>query len=543
MAEIRCAVYTRKSTDEGLEKEFNTLEAQRESSENFIKSQKHQGWVLIDEHYDDGGFSGGNMKRPALQRLLDDVQAGKVDMIVVYKIDRLTRSLTDFAKMVDIFDKYKCSFVSVTQNFNTADSMGRLTLNMLLSFAQFEREIGAERVRDKIAASKKKGIWMGGGIPYGYESINRKLVIKPEEAKEIKFMFEMYLQFKSAQTVSRLMEEQGYKSLTRTAIVRMLKNPIYMGKLKHKDQLYDGQHEGIVSEEMFNAAQQVSEKRPSTQRACLYNNNEVGIMRGLLTCGCCHANMTPTACKSGGIKRYYYTSIVAKTHGYHKCTNGAIPLAAMDECMIKIVSQLFQDPKVFQALIDKIAPNKTMELLRVLRTPEKVFYKLADRYKLLLMRLVITGITVNYGTMEINWTDLGLSLLPESLLQNTTGHQTVLPMPFVKHKGRTEIHLPENISTDPHFDNELINGICLGFKYQKMIDRSYKSIAEIALQENVDAGNISRLLKLTSLSPAIIRTVLKGHQPTNFYLRKLLRGDIPPIWEEQHKKFGFTILD
>ena len=543
MGEIRCAVYTRKSTDEGLEKEFNTLEAQREASENFIKSQKHQGWVLIDEHYDDGGFSGGNMKRPALERLMHDVEAGKVDMIVVYKIDRLTRSLTDFAKMVDIFDKYHCSFVSVTQNFNTADSMGRLTLNMLLSFAQFEREIGAERVRDKVAASKKKGIWMGGGIPYGYQVINRKLIIKPEEAQEIKFMFESYLQYKSAQTVSRLMEEQGYKNLARTAIVRMLKNPIYMGKIKHKDQLYDGQHEGIVSEEVFNAAQQVCETRPSTQRACLYKNNEVGIMRGLLTCGCCHCSMTPTACKTRGVKRYYYTSTAAKLHGYHKCTNGAVPLAAMDECMIKIVSQLFQDPKVFQALIERVAPNKTMELLRVLRTPEKVFYKLADRYKLLLMRLLITGVTVNCETMEINWTDLGLSLLPENLLQNSTGHQTVLPMPFIKHKGKTEIHLPENISADPHYDSELINGISMGFKYQKMIDQSRKSIAEIALKENVDAGNISRLLKLTSLSPAIIRTILKGHQPPTLCLRRLMRSDIPPIWAEQHEKYGFTILD
>ena len=169
MQEIKCAVYTRKSTDEGLDKEFNTLEAQREAGENYVLSQKHQGWRLIDEHYDDGGYSGGNMNRPALKRLMTDIKSGKVNMIVVYKIDRLTRSLTDFAKMVDIFDTHKCSFVSVTQNFNTADSMGRLTLNMLLSFAQFEREISGERIRDKVSASKKKGMWMGGATPYGYE--------------------------------------------------------------------------------------------------------------------------------------------------------------------------------------------------------------------------------------------------------------------------------------------------------------------------------------------------------------------------------------
>ncbi len=543
MGEVRCAIYTRKSTDEGLEKEFNTLEAQREASENFIKSQKHQGWVLIDEHYDDGGYSGGNMKRPALERLLKDIADNKVDMIVVYKIDRLTRSLTDFAKMVDVFEKHQCSFVSVTQNFNTADSMGRLTLNMLLSFAQFEREIGAERVRDKIAASKKKGIWMGGGVPYGYEVVDRKLVIKPEEAKEIRFMYDMYIQYKSAQAVSELMEEKGYKKLARTAIYRMIQNPIYMGKIKHKDIVYDGQHEGIVSQEVFMEAQEVSEKRPSTQRICLFNNNEVGIMRGLLTCGCCHASMTPTASQAHGTKRYYYTSNIAKTHGYHRCTNGAVQQAAMDDCMIKIVSQLLQDPKVFQALIEKVAPNKTMELFRILRTPEKVLYKLADRYKLLLMRLLITGVTLNYETMEINWTDLGLSLLSESLLQSTSGHQTVLPIPFVKHKGHTEIHLPDNIMANPHFDNELIKGICLGFRYQKMIDQTHRSIAEVSIKENIDAGYLSRLLRLTSLSPAIIRTILKGHQPPKFYLRTLMRSDIPPLWEDQEKKYGFTILD
>ena len=543
MEEIKCAVYTRKSTDEGLEKEFNTLEAQREAGENYVKSQKHQGWVLIKEHYDDGGFSGGNINRPSLQRLLRDVEAGKVNMIVVYKIDRLTRSLTDFSKMVDIFDKHHCSFVSVTQNFNTADSMGRLTLNMLLSFAQFEREISGERIRDKVAASKKKGIWMGGCVPYGYEPIKRKLVIKPDEAKAIKFMFEKYLEYKSPLAVAKLMEEAGMKTFARASIDRMLRNPIYMGKIKHQGVLYDGQHEAIVSEEIFNAAQNVVAEKPKKQRTCMYDKNEVGIMRCLLTCGCCHASMTPTSSQAHGIKRYYYTSTVAKRYGHHKCKNGSVPVATMDECMIKVVSQLFLDPKIFQALLEKIAPNKSMELLRVLRSPEHVFNKLSERHQMLLMRLVLTGVTVNAETIEINWTDLGLSLLPDHLLQKTTGHQTILPMPFVKHKGRTEIHLPENIEAAPHFDNELIKGICLGFKYQKLLDQNKMSITDLAIQEETDASHISRLLRLTSLSPTIIRTILKGHQPPKLYLRNLLRNPIPPIWDDQIKQFGFTILD
>lgn len=213
--QIRCAIYTRKSTDEGLEKEFNTLEAQREAGENFVMSMKHQGWVILPDHYDDGGFSGGNLKRPALKRLMADVEKGKVDMIVVYKIDRLTRSLLDFAQLVQTFEKNNCSFVSVTQHFNTCDSMGKLTLNILLSFAQFERELGAERVRDKIAASKKKGMWTGGPTPLGYDIKEKKLIINQEEAEVVKFIFDDYLKTKSQLQTMKNVNEKGYKPKTR----------------------------------------------------------------------------------------------------------------------------------------------------------------------------------------------------------------------------------------------------------------------------------------------------------------------------------------
>lgn len=326
MEEIKCAIYTRKSTDEGLEKEFNTLEAQREAGENYVKSQRHQGWVLVEEHYDDGGFSGGNMKRPALQRLLDDIKHGKINMIVVYKIDRLTRSLVDFSKMVDIFDKYHCSFVSVTQNFNTSDSMGRLTLNMLLSFAQFEREIGSERVRDKTAASRKKGMWTGGVVPYGYRSINKKLEIEPREEEAVKFMFEMYLKYKSVMAVCKLLTENGYRDFRRDALLRMLKNPTYMGKIKYKDELYDGQHKAIISPKIFESVQYILKTKEKNERTCLFNKNEVGILRGLITCGCCHSPMTPASCQSHGVRRFYYTSTKAKYFGYHHCSNGAVPV-------------------------------------------------------------------------------------------------------------------------------------------------------------------------------------------------------------------------
>ncbi len=273
MTKIRCAIYTRKSSDEGLDKEFNTLEAQREAGENYVKSQRHQGWDFLPERYDDGGFSGGSMKRPALERLLKDIKAGKVDMIVVYKIDRLTRSLTDFSKMIEVFDGHNCSFVSVTQNFNTADSMGRLMLNVLLSFAQFEREVSAERIRDKVEASKKKGMWMGGAVPFGYTPINKKLTVKAEEAEIIRFMFAMYLKHKSLTAVCKLVNDKYNKQFPRDTIKRMLRNPIYIGKIKHKKNIYDGQHKAIIDEETFKTVSNTRATKDLTKRSCLFRKN------------------------------------------------------------------------------------------------------------------------------------------------------------------------------------------------------------------------------------------------------------------------------
>ena len=246
----RCAIYTRVSTDQGLEQEFNSLDAQREASEAYIKSQAHEGWVCLRDAYDDGGYSGGSMERPALQKLLADVKVGKLDVIVVYKVDRLTRSLADFAKLVELFDAHQVSFVSVTQSFNTTTSMGRLTLNVLLSFAQFEREVTGERIRDKIAASKKKGLWMGGVVPHGYRVENRKLVIEDIEAENIRLIFELYCQLKSIPALIRELEERGIQSRVRKRasghaiggipfttgpLSHMLGNRMYLGEINHRD--------------------------------------------------------------------------------------------------------------------------------------------------------------------------------------------------------------------------------------------------------------------------------------------------------------------
>ncbi|MGE3745605.1 MAG: recombinase family protein [Sphingomonadaceae bacterium] len=258
---LRCAIYTRKSTDEGLKQSFNSLDAQREACAAYILSQTHEGWEDVGEHYDDGGWSGGTMERPALRQLLEDVCLGKIDIIVVYKVDRLTRSLADFAKIVEVLDANGASFVSVTQAFNTTNSMGRLTLNVLLSFAQFEREVTAERIRDKIAASKARGMWMGGPIPIGYQLQDRKLVPDHQEAATVSLIFERYVELRSIAALVDELYDQGIVTKSRTyrdgrtvggipfnkgPLAQLLQNPIYIGKVRHRDQLHDGQHEAII---------------------------------------------------------------------------------------------------------------------------------------------------------------------------------------------------------------------------------------------------------------------------------------------------------
>ena len=537
MDEIRCAIYTRKSTDEGLEKEFNTLEAQREAGESYVRSQKHQGWTLIDEHYDDGGYSGGNMKRPALTRLFEDIKAGKVDMIVVYKIDRLTRSLSDFSKMIDIFDKHKCSFVSVTQNFNTSDSMGRLTLNMLLSFAQFEREIGAERVRDKTAASKKKGMWTGGVVPFGYQNINKKLEIKPDEAEAVKFMFEMYLRYNSAMAVCKLLSERGYKTFRRDAVKRMLRNPIYMGKVKYGEELYDGQHQAIITPELFASVQGIRDTRDPNMRTCLYKKNEVGILRGLLTCACCNTPMTPASSQTRGVRRFYYTSTKAKYYGYHTCHNGAVPVALMDECILKIVAPLFKDIKVLNGLINKIAPEKTAEIYKVMNKPEAILERIPERDKLQLMRLLITNILVQYDTLEINWSEFALGILPDNYKEKTDGCKMVIDLPFTRRKGALILAIPEDVVQNVNYNQELINALGKAFKYQKILNQGKLTILQLAYQERIDAGYLGRLIRLTCLAPDIVKRILNGTQPPSIYLQRLIREEIPPIWEDQRKLY------
>ena len=319
---IRCAIYTRKSSDEGLEQEFNSLDAQREACEAYIVSQRHAGWIALSDMYDDGGLSGGTMERPALKRLLEDIQAGKVQIVVVYKVDRLTRSLADFAKIVDIFDAHNASFVSVTQQFNTTTSMGRLTLNMLLSFAQFEREIAGERIRDKIAASKKKGMWMGGNVPLGYDVKDRKLIVNEPEASTVRLIFRRYAELGSVSLLRAELDRLGIVSkrregaggrlaggqhFSRGALYLMLQNRLYRGDIVHQGEAYPGQHEAILDPELWQIVQNKLAVHRQ-ERALAVGAEAPSLLAGLIV-DADGSRMTPThATKKAKRYRYYVSA-------------------------------------------------------------------------------------------------------------------------------------------------------------------------------------------------------------------------------------------
>ncbi len=316
---IRCAIYTRKSSEEGLEQSFNSLDAQRDACAAYIASQRHEGWIALKRHYDDGGFSGGNMERPGLKQLLDDIEEGKVDLVIVYKVDRLTRSLMDFSKIIERLDKHKVSFVSVTQQFNTTSSMGRLTLNVLLSFAQFEREVTGERIRDKIAASKKKGIFMGGTVAYGYRVQDRRLIVHPQEAKVVVDIFKQYLRLGCVSKLQAYLAEKqnngdaGDQSLVRAvptargALHYLLSNRVYIGQIEHKENGYVGLHQPIISTELWENAVKLrlENTRRTTKRKL--EGRERSPLTGLLF-DVEGIPYTPTFADKKGRRYRYYTS-------------------------------------------------------------------------------------------------------------------------------------------------------------------------------------------------------------------------------------------
>ena len=373
-ATVRCAIYTRKSTEEGLEKNFNSLDAQREAALAYIQSQKHEGWKCLPVRYDDGGFTGGNMDRPALRRLLADVEAGQIDCVVTYKVDRLSRSLLDFARIIGMFEKHHVAFVSVTQQFNSATSMGRLVLNVLLSFAQFEREIISERTRDKIAATRRKGKWSGGLPLLGYD-VDRtvpRLVVNPKEAARVRVIFDLYLEHQGLLPVVRELERRGWrtkawvtrkerkmggKPFTKTSLHKLLTNATCAGKLRYKTELHKGEHPAIVDPLKWQKVQDLLQGNRH-RGAGLTRNGSGAILKGLLHCRPCGCAMTPTHATKGGKRYRYYVCSNAQKQGWDHCPSQSVPAGQIERIVVEQISKLGQDPGRLKTILTEATKQR-----------------------------------------------------------------------------------------------------------------------------------------------------------------------------------------
>lgn len=560
---VRCAVYTRKSSDEGLEQEFNSLHAQREACEAFIRSQKHEGWICLPESYDDGGISGATMGRPALQRLLDDLRGGKVDVVVVYKVDRLTRSLADFAKIVEILDRHTASFVSVTQQFNTTSSMGRLTLNVLLSFAQFEREVTGERIRDKIAASKRRGMWMGGTPPLGYDAKDRKLVVNESEAKTVRHIFRRYLELASVRLLKQELDAHGIVSkshvslegrqwggrpLARGALYLLLQNRLYIGEIVHRDNHYPGDHAPIIDQDLWVRAQALLTANAVDRRHGGGSKNP-SLLAGLLFDGDGH-RMTPThAVKSG--KRYrYYISRPLVTEGREAAANGCrLPAAEIEQLVGDRMGLFLSDQSaVFDAIRACVSePAEQQRLIRKTADLARTWPELLPARQRAVISTLITRVEVYADRVDIH-------LLPSRVAAIDSGDmvsandladldKSTWSVPAQLKRIGKEMKLiilsPNGVHDTP--DPGLIGLLVKAHRFQQKLLRGNKaSVVALAAEEGITGSYFTRLLRLSWLAPDIAAAVLDGRHPPSLTVGRLMEGATLPLdWPAQRSALGF----
>ena len=406
---IRCAVYTRKSCEDGLEQEFNSLDAQRLAGENYIASQIHENWKLISKHYDDGGFSGGNLNRPALKELFADIEAGLVDMVVVYKIDRLSRSLFDFSKIVELFEKHNVSFVSVTQSFNTSTSSGKLILNILLSFAQFEREMTGERIRDKFASSLKKGLWMGGHPPLGYEVKDRKLVINEEYAKLIKLIFEKFIKTESYFEIARALNDAGIKTkrgglFSPQHVQRILKNPYYKGCVTHKGNVYPGEHEAIIEEKTWDKAQEIFKAKSIPGRR-KKRSQSPSFLSGLIKYSTCGCGMKQTFSYKKNLRYRYYTCYNHIKFKSCSAPRSSFPAEPIEQQVISEIVRILKSPEVVMHLNRLAEEDKKIDktqLLSALKNLNSVWHYLYQVEQKKIVDMLVNNVIVKEDGLKIN---------------------------------------------------------------------------------------------------------------------------------------------
>ena len=566
---LRCAIYTRKSTEEGLDQEFNSLDAQREACTAFINSQVGQGWKALPKLYDDGGISGGTMVRPALHELLADINAGKIDVVVVYKIDRLTRSLMDFAKIVEVFDKHKVSFVSVTQQFNTLSSMGRLTLNVLLSFAQFEREVTAERIRDKFAASRSKGMWMGGPTPLGYIVRDKKLLVHPEEAETIKKIYSLYEQLSSVRKLKEHLDQLGLMSKLRVRndgtptggklfgrgqLQWILTNPIYAGLTSHKGKLSEGQHEAIIARDTWNSIQSFLANRAPRQRMHLageLKKSPAVTQNTALLAGIIYDEtddrLTPSHANKAGVRYRYYVSMRLLHEGKKDTSGWRLPAKTLEELVLKQLDLLLRDHKQLHSILNLTNVN-IQDLEKTMASVASLCLGVAcDNYSKVRAILceIVDRIVVAPGLLTITLNRKKLASLLNVQLNDSDIDSDCycLSVPFsFKRRGKEpKIIIGDEVEAQKFFDEALINTIRNAHRWMRQLQSAQSStVVEIAKSESLDDGEISRVLPLAFLAPDIVEAILEGRQPLALTARVLKRlKPLPLSWIEQRQILGF----
>ena len=408
---LRCAIYTRKSSEEGLDMEFNSLDAQREACEAYIASQRSEGWVATRERYDDGGFSGGTLERPGLKQLLADIDDGLIDVVVVYKIDRLSRSLMDFSKLVEIFDRNGVTFVSVTQSFNTTTSMGRLTLNILLSFAQFEREVIGERIRDKVAASRKRGIWMGGYVPLGYDVQGRKLIVNDAEAASVRRIFERFVELGSATVLARELRRDGFRNKQGTLIdkgylYRLLNNRVYRGEAVHKGKAYPGEHDAIIDDDLWDRAHAILQESPR-KRANNSRSRTSALLKGLIFSDT-GAAMTPTSTKKGAKLYRYYVSmdVIRNRETGEETTPMRLAAGMVEDAVVTEVRRILQTPEVVTRVIAALKTENgaisEADAIAALHEFNALWAQLFPAEQARIIQLLIRRVTVTAAGLEVD---------------------------------------------------------------------------------------------------------------------------------------------
>lgn len=550
---LRCAIYTRKSSEEGLEQGFNSLDAQREACEAFILSQQHEGWKLVPTFYDDGGYSGGNIERPALQQLLTDIDQKKINVVVVYKVDRLTRSLADFAKIVELFDAKGISFVSVTQQFNTTSSMGRLTLNVLLSFAQFEREVTGERIRDKIAASKQKGLWMGGTAPIGYIGHERTLAIDTAHAEIVQGIYEGYLKLGSIRCLKIDLDKKGIlapvrhrlsgqvyggRPFSRGNLQRILTSPVYTGKMIHFDKTYLGQHPAIVEQGLWDAVQAkiASNRQSQLQRPTIASDS---ILTGLLYDDT-GERLSPSHSQNKSKRFRYYISASLVNNGRVSAPQGLrLPAQELETLVINTISDWLNDST---AVLNELSPEPE-QVQHILATAHQLANELngnaSQQYQLL--RMLVDRIVVSKDKVEISIKQECFLLHQSSDSERLTPINLSINVQLKRCGYAMRLIVTDGNTKQVVLDQHLIAHITKAHQWLALLTTGkVNSIKDIATTENVDPSYVTRMLHRAFLAPDIVRAILNGTQPKHFDLKFLKQFRALPIdWNEQRKLLGF----